>query len=1334
MCAQVVSVPTDDNVQSSAATPENRLTQRQLLFWLGQKRHSAVPLYNMVVEFEIGGALDVTKFQAAFSELVASCDALRSVFIEVDGIARRVVSAAEPFLLPFEDLSGLPDPKARYRADADRRSAQIFDLSRRCFDSKLFKLADGKFVWWFCQHHLIGDGASVGLMYRFFSEAYAGGELGVLGSGGQTHVQELAYQRSPRVSEDESFWTPRRKRQSKRVHFYSHPKLEQARHVERMAFELDRATSDRVREIGKKNGVSALPNLGVACFFETVLLAYLYRVTGRSEQALGIPFKNRHSRASRSAVGCFIEVSPVQVEVQPTDSFSSLFTRVQEETVAVLRHGQLCISNSEAHPLFDVTFNFLTERYPPFAGLPTSVTFSTGLHATGPLSATPISYWPGGESLNVHCQDYSGDGRFTLWFDFHALYFDTDQRARALEHWRNLFEAALSDLSRPIQSAEMVGARERKLLLDQFNPARVEPDVHQDVVSLFEARVRQGPERPAVHFREQVLSYGDLDSQAQSIAKELKRLGVGPGVLVGVLLDRSPRVPIALLAILKAGGAYVPLDPSHPPSRNALVMADAAPSVLLTERALLDSGAAFPSCTLVCVDEVPERPRAESTFQPVLRDQLAYVLFTSGSSGRPKGVAISHAALSNFLISMGREPGLEPNDRVLAITTIAFDIAALELFLPLVTGASIELIDGATAADPMRLAALIRERKPTVIQATPSTWQLLLEIGWQGDPKLKALCGGEALSPELATRLTSRVGELWNMYGPTETTVWSSLAKVDSESPLPVTIGSPIQNTFIYVLNEAQKLAPIGVAGEICIGGDGVAQGYHKNPELTCARFVEDPYASRPGGRMYHTGDLGVWRSDGRLECLGRIDFQVKIRGFRIELGEIESVLLGYSGVAAAVVVLREDRPGDKHLAAYVVARSDAQLHVGELRAFVQERLPGYMVPSAFTMLVALPRTPNGKIDRNALPKPEMASAQREPLTCDMEIRVASVFEKLLGVSSVGRQDSFFELGGHSLLAAQLLVQLNGIAKCPLSIGQIFQRPTVKELSQLILQGGTSDDDAIVIALNRASGGVPLFCICGIHLYSEFAQAIGSDHPVYGVYLPAEEKGVAAARFQGKDVSVEELAAGYLQGVRKQQPKGPYCLAGVSFGGVLAYEMAQQLVNQGEEVALLALFDSSLPRAKRRRWARWVSAHLMAAAKKGSLEYVLRRVRRVLGQYRSRSTLPAAEALPTEMQFRVGVYLAASRTYDNVVEPYPGSVLLFRADARDDFEGYELDRLLGWGDLARHIEVYDAPGSHLGILLEPGVRVLADPIRASLDVLSREANSRSLSLENEATS
>jgi thioesterase domain-containing protein len=453
---------------------------------------------------------------------------------------------------------------------------------------------------------------------------------------------------------------------------------------------------------------------------------------------------------------------------------------------------------------------------------------------------------------------------------------------------------------------------------------------------------------------------------------------------------------------------------------------------------------------------------------------------------------------------------------------------------------------------------------------------------------------------------------------------------------------------------------------------------------------------------------------------LGREDSQVKIHGYRIELGEIEAVLLKWPSIASALVTTREDQPGEKYLAAYLTARPDTQIDLEGLRGFVRESLPRYMLPNAFAVLEQWPLTPAGKVDRKALPRPEIdAGRSYEPPVDDLEAQVAAIFEKLLRVSRVGRHDGFFDLGGHSVLAARLLVELNGIAKQGVSFGTVFQRPTVAELAAVLRESGTSDD-ALVIPLNPGASGLPLFCVCGIQLYKDLAQALGPSQAVYGVYLPAEDKGITSARESGKLFTVEELAKGYLAAIRKQQPEGPYCLGGLSFGGVLAYEMAQQLIRAGEEVALLVLVDSTLPRALKWRPVRWTLAHLSQVMKQGP-GYVAKRTSQfaagILQKLPGLSTsdpAPADPDAPVRLEERISAYLQATARYDEVIRPYTGNILLFRACFRSDFVGYDVDPWLGWKDLVPNLEVHEASGNHLSVLKAPAVDLIAAPVRAAL--------------------
>jgi amino acid adenylation domain-containing protein len=572
---------------------------------------------------------------------------------------------------------------------------------------------------------------------------------------------------------------------------------------------------------------------------------------------------------------------------------------------------------------------------------------------------------------------------------------------------------------------------------------------------LFEAQVARTPEATALACEGRTLSYHELNARANRLAHHLRALGVGREVHVGLCVDRSPEMVVGLLGILKAGGAYVPLDPAYPKGRLALMLEDAGAPVLLTEQRLRE---ALPAggARVVCLDsdgEGLDRRDEDNPAGDAAAGDLAYVIYTSGSTGRPKGVQVTHGALVSFLLAMRKLLAITPHDALLAVTTLSFDIAGLEIFLPLIVGARVELVPREVAGDGARLAARLDEPGITLLQATPATWRLLLEGGWAGKPALTMLCGGEALPRALADRLLEKGAALWNVYGPTETTIWSSAARVEpGDGPVP--IGRPIAGTQMYVLDARLRPVPVGVTGELYIGGAGVARGYLGRPALTAERFLPDPFGTAAGARLYRTGDLARWRPDGSLECLGRIDHQVKIRGFRVELGEVEAALLRHPAVREAVVVAREDASGEQALVAYTVARPEAGLAAAELRRGLQETLPEYMVPSAFVALEALPLTPNGKVDRKALPPPGLARPSagsfHVPPRGPIEEALAGIWGELLGRERVGVHDNFFDLGGHSLSATQLLARLRDTFAVEASLRDFLDEPTVAGLSRLV--------------------------------------------------------------------------------------------------------------------------------------------------------------------------------------------------------------------------------------------------------------------------------------------
>lgn len=604
-------------------------------------------------------------------------------------------------------------------------------------------------------------------------------------------------------------------------------------------------------------------------------------------------------------------------------------------------------------------------------------------------------------------------------------------------------DALAADPHRPLGTADLLTSGERELLLGQWNDTDEEYPREATVTRLVTDIACAAPDATAVRFQDRSLGYGDLDEAADRLARHLAGLGAGPGTLVCVYLERSPELLVSLLAVLRTGAAYVPIDPIYPPARIGHILRDCGARLVVTDETLGGTLAEFP------VTRVPVSAARAAGPEAVPLDRSdpdapAYVIYTSGSTGLPKGVQVGHRALVNFLWTMARRPGFGSRDSLLALTTVCFDIAGLELYLPLVRGGTVEILSAAEAADGVALRERVERSAPTVLQATPTTWQMLLAAGWSGDPALRALCGGEPLPPELAGRLAPRVGALYNMYGPTETTIWSTVDRV-----LPgeaATIGRPIGNTRCHVLDERGLPVPPGIPGELYLSGDGVADGYLGRPELTAERFVTAPAGGT--GRAYRTGDLVRHLPDGRLEYLERIDGQIKLNGYRIELGEVESALRRLPGVTTAVAVVREDRPGERRLAGYLVGPAGPP-DTAALRAALGERLPAYMVPSALVVLPRLPLTPNGKVDRSALPEPDVVrvTGGAAAVRTDLERRIAEVWCGALGREWVGAEDNFFDVGGDSLRLTSVVAALRERLGLQVTRLDMFGHPTVRAMA-----------------------------------------------------------------------------------------------------------------------------------------------------------------------------------------------------------------------------------------------------------------------------------------------
>jgi amino acid adenylation domain-containing protein len=839
--------------------------------------------------------------------------------------------------------------------------------------------------------------------------------------------------------------------------------------------------------------------------------------------------------------------------------------------------------------------------------------------------------------------------------------------------------------------------------------------VHQQL----ETQAQQTPNAIAVEFEGRSLTYAELDARTNQLAHLLRKHGVRREVLVGVCLERSLEMVVALVGILKAGGAYVPLDPAYPADRIRYVLEDAHVKLLLTQESLVKS---LPSSSaeIICLDPAWRAFIDEDTSQvkaEVLPENLAYVIYTSGSTGKPKGVQLEHRSVANFLCSMRHEPGMTAGDVLVAVTTLSFDIAGLEMYLPLLVGARLVVASREATYDARLLKILLQKSGATVMQATPATWRLLFESGWSGDRKLKVLVGGEALSPELARELASSCGEVWNMYGPTETTIWSAVYRVKGQDEKLVPIGKPIANTTLYILDSERQPVAVGQDGELYIGGEGLARGYYERPELTAEKFVHDPFRPEPGARMYRTGDLARYRPDGNVEFLGRLDHQVKIRGFRIELGEIESVLEQHPAVRQVVVLAREDMTGNKQLVAYVVPETDLAVTPGALRAHARKQLPDFMTPAAFVQLATLPLTPNGKVDRKALPAPKLTDFEIDPNYVaprdPVERKLAALWEEVLGVRPIGVTTSFFDLGGRSILAARLFMKITRDFGKDLPLATLFQAPTVEQLAKE-LRPQARAGYATLVAVQPNGSQPPFFCVHGgagstLFLH-RLARAMGSDQPFYGL----EPEGLDGKRFQR--TAVEEMAAHYIAEIRKVQPSGPYNIGGYCFGGLVAFEMAQQLSAGGEPAVVVAMFSAPLRfhRLSKPRAAAHPSSTASITRPSRSmyrgLRWRVRSLSRVLRSWLHMTTCRAFLGLglkvPQSLRTMYVVRMINQAEQNYSPRQYPGTLTLFRGRGL-----YENDPLMGWDGLAATLETYEIGDGGLrsrrDIMNEPLVGLLA---------------------------
>jgi amino acid adenylation domain-containing protein len=815
----------------------------------------------------------------------------------------------------------------------------------------------------------------------------------------------------------------------------------------------------KLKALSRANGVSLFVTL--LAVFKTLL----YRYTAQEDLIVGCPVLNRQLPEVEDLLGSFVNTVVLRTNYSGSPTFRETLYRVRETCVGAFAHQDFPFEKlvEELQPPRDVARNPIFQVMFAFQNTPVPALELPGLRSESVEIDGGMTKFDLTLSLVDKKRGIAGH------IEYSTDLFRSDTIERMARHFQVLLEAIAADPDQSIATLPLMTELERHQVLFQWNDTAGDSPRSRCIHELFEARADRTPDAIAVEFEGQRLTYTELNARANQIGHHLISLGAGPEALVGICVERSIEMVVGLLGILKVGAAYIPLDPAFPPERLNFMLEDSRASIVLTQQKHLKSDSwsvVNPRITYVCIDEDWPIIQPESTDNPQSEsnpDNLAYVIYTSGSSGQPKGVQVSHRSVVNCLLAIGERVGLTNQDRLFAVTTISFDIAALELYLPLLVGGTVVVGSREEAMDGNELARRVKESSATVMQGTPSTWRMLVDAGWEGSPRFKILCGGESLSRELAAVLLRR-GEVWNLYGPTETTVWSTIHKVESGEG-PVSVGRPLTNTQIYILDSNLRPVPFGVHGELYIGGEGLARGYLNQPELTAEKFLPNPYGSEPDTRLYRTGDIARYLADGSIEFIGRVDNQVKIRGYRIELAEIEAAMSEHPGVSGCAVVAR-DEPKDetrkpecdhlipgKELVAYVVSRKDQPM-VSELRHFLKAKIPEFMLPSFFVRLEQLPLTPNGKVDWQALPSPDATRPRLdqgfvEPRT-EIEELVAQVWKETLKLDKIGVYDNFFELGGHSLLATRVVARLRANLSIDLPLRKLFESPTIAELTKHI--------------------------------------------------------------------------------------------------------------------------------------------------------------------------------------------------------------------------------------------------------------------------------------------
>lgn len=1364
---RVHHLPSDDSDKVSRDKTSRRgypLSYTQQSMWFWNQFQPKSPLYNIPLALRIRGPLDVQALQASLNVILGRHEILRTNFISDRGTAMQVVSPERTLHLPVTDIRGWPalEREEKLLQLANDEVRRPFDLSSDLMlRARLMRVSADDNCLVVTMHHIASDGWSVGVFLREMAEIYTAKVsnrepvLPVI----PIQYPDFALQQreaiGPQFESELAFWKKRLAENPE----YRHLTPDHSRPVHQT---FRGAKESIVVPENLFSGVIKLGQLRGASLFMTLMAALqvlLHRYSGHEDIFLAFPAANRNRSELLNQIGFFANTLLFVSTVSGNPTFLEFLERV--------RDGAL-----DAYGNQDLPFHKLVEELQPSRSLGQPPLYQVMLaleNDSMPAIKMPeltverleVTTATAKCDLTVLIEKTEKKDEFEIALEYNCDLFDSATMKRMLEHYVTVLQAVVRNPDLRIGDLPILTEAEHRFLVVESNETK-RPYPEACIHELFEAQAKRNPDAIAIVFKDEMLTYRELNERADQLAVYLRNIGIRSEMLVGVLLERSPELVIAFLAILKAGGAYSPLDPAYPPKRLSFLIEHAGIETVLTLekfRKLLPEAL---SAKVVAIDgpNTNENSKLYANVQAIANsidapfpgqdlrskptpDNLAYVLHTSGSTGIPKGVEISHRGVIRLLIGQDFFR-IHEGDVLLQLAPLSFDTSVIELWGTLLHGARLILFPGKVPT-AHQIEALIREHRVTTLGwLTTSLFNLIVDEKPQALATVREiLIGGEALSVPHIRRAQALLPDvqLINAYGPTENSVLSTsyLIPTDiNEKLASIPIGKPIPNSTAYVLDRYLQPVPVGVLGELYVGGDGLARGYRNQPVQTCERFIPNPFSDTPGEKIYKTGDRARYLPDGNIEYLGRLDHQVKIRGFRIELGEVEANLLEHPQVQAASAAVHQDSNGIKSLLAYIVPLDGQSLTADELRNFLGARFPEYMIPSRFIFLDRLPMLSSGKIDRKALAALEPSEPQEVAHTGprdSVESELVKIWEDLIERRRVGISDNFYDLGGHSLLAVRLVAEIERAFGRKIDLSVLVSAPTIENLA-LYLRNADRADCNSVVAMQPQGSQPPLFCVHGggghVLRFRDLAQALGTDQPFYGLRAPLFSDYTS-------QVTVEFLAERYLADIRKVQPHGPYYLAGASFGGLVAYEMACQFRWQGEEVGLVALFDTGNPAfcrslsqfkalrfrtlrgLERFRYRLWrlsgiVTGREVELAEK-LLESARNKITALLWKLGFKTRPLGEQQLPGMLWDNLKLFMRAAEMYRP--KPYPGRITLFKAVEQNAL--YGPDAKLGWGNTALGgVQIIDVPGDHMTLLEKTKVFQLANHLRACMEAAQLE--------------